>query len=250
MTSPSDPSIHPPPPEAKRFSRRLFMRAAVTAAVGGAGVAGYGFAIEPRWPRLERPTIWLPGLPAGFDGFTIGQLSDLHRSPVVPVRLVDKAVSTMIGLRPDLVMLTGDYVTGRCGLVHSIAPALARLAAARPTVAILGNHDHWTGPVTIERCLRSCGIEMMTNRAKKLRRGADHLWLLGTDDLMVGADDLPAALAQARGPGLRLLMTHNPDSIHEVAAAGIDLMICGHTHGGQVALPFVGPLIVPSEFRQ
>jgi len=227
--------------------RRRFLGTSVCGALGAMGLGGYGFGIEPRWLRVERPTVRLPGLPGAFDGLTIAQLSDFHRSPVVAVRHIEHAVKVALGLGPDLVVLSGDYITGDPELVHSIAPALRRLTAAVHTYAVLGNHDHWAGPVTIETCLVDCGVQMLTNTAVRIEKGGSHIWLLGTDDYMVGADDLPAATDQVTSPGVRILLTHNPDPVHEVARAGIDLMICGHTHGGQVSLPWLGPLIVPSE---
>ena len=231
----------------RRMHRRRFLGTSVCGALGAMGLGGYGFGIEPRWLRVERPTIGLPGLPEAFDGFAIAQLSDFHRSQVVAVRHVEHAVGVALGLKPDLIVLSGDYITGDATFVHSIAPAIRRLTSAVRTYAVLGNHDHWAGPVTIETCLVECGVRMLTNAAERIERDGSHIWLLGTDDYMVGADDLPAAMDEATSPGVRILLTHNPDPIHEVASAGIDLMICGHTHGGQVSLPWIGPLIVPSQ---
>ncbi len=233
------------PDHRKALTRRRFLYAAGACA---AGVVGYGFGVEPRWARLERPTFRLPGLPDALDGFKLAHVSDLHRSNVVSLGYIEQHLDLAANLGADLAILTGDYVTGKAGYVHSLAPALERLAAALPTYAVLGNHDHWNGAVTIEKRLRGSGIHMLDNTAVKIERGGAHFWLLGTDDLMVGADDLGAAVRAAGRDSVRVLITHNPDSIEEVAAAGIDLMLCGHTHGGQVAAPFIGPLIVPSNY--
>ena len=229
-----------------RMTRRRFLAAGASCAAGALGLGGYSLAYEPRWPKLERPTIRLDKLPAAFDGFTMAQLSDLHRSEVVSVGYIERCIATALALKPDMILLTGDFVTHKAAYVHSIGPALKQLAERVRTFAVLGNHDHWTGASTIEARLEDCGVEMMSNRAVRIERGGAGLWLVGIDDFMVGADDLPKALRAATSPGVRVLMAHNPDSIDDVAAAGVDLMICGHTHGGQVALPFIGPLIVPS----
>ncbi len=238
---------HPDPDDRKRraAARRRFLLAA---GAGALGLGAYGFGVEPRWPRLERPQFVLPNLPKAFDGFKLLHLSDLHRSNVVSQAYVVRHLKQGARLGADIAVLTGDYVTGKAGYIHSIAPAIQRLAQALPTYAVLGNHDHWTGAVTIESKLRECGVVVLDNTAVRIERGGEFFWLLGMDDLMVGADDLGAALRAADAPGVRVLITHNPDSIEEVAAMGVDLMLCGHTHGGQVALPFIGPLIVPSDY--
>jgi len=241
----SDSNSTSEPDRRKALTRRRFLYSAGACA---AGVVGYGFGIEPRWARLERPVFKLPGLPAAFDGFKLAHVSDLHRSNVVSLGYIERHLDLAANLGADMVILTGDYVTGKAGYVHSLGPALERLAAALPTYAVLGNHDHWNGAETIEKRLRDSGIRMLDNTATKIERGSAHFWLLGTDDLMVGADDLGAAMRAAGEDSVRVLITHNPDSIEEVADAGIDLMLCGHTHGGQVAVPFIGPLIVPSNY--
>lgn len=249
VSSPSDDACqHPRSSRDARVSRRRFLATTIAGASSALGLAGYGFGVEPRWLRVERRTLRLPGLPKGFDRVKLAHLSDLHRSAAVSARYIGRAVDMALALGPDFAVLTGDYVTGKASFVHSIEPALKRLATRVQTFAVLGNHDHWTGPVTIATSLSRCGINMLTNTAVRLDRGGEYVWLMGTDDFMVGADNLPAALAQVKSPGLRVLITHNPDAIYEVADAGIDLMLCGHTHGGQVALPFVGPLLVPSQY--
>jgi uncharacterized protein len=179
--------------------------------------------------------LWLDNLPDGFRGFRIVQLSDIHHSMFFPMDRVAAVVEITNRLKPDLVALTGDFVTYSRALIEPVAEMLGSLEARAGIVAVLGNHDFRVGAERIERALRRRRIEVLRNRHIVLRRGGDTLPVAGVDDFRYGAN-LGKAL---RGVGGGLL-AHNPRLVGQAAGYGVGLMLSGHTHGGQVNLPLLG----------
>jgi len=174
----------------------------------------------------------VPGLGAEFDGLRVAQLSDLHRGPLVAEKWLRACVARCNALQPDLVLLTGDFVSVSADYIHSCAPILSDLQAPWGRFAVLGNHDHWTGAEVILPALRSAGVEALTNAHTRLGEG---LYLAGIDDCWTGEPDPRAALRGIPTDATPLVMTHNPYR----AKRWIDrpmTMLCGHTHGGQINL--------------
>jgi predicted MPP superfamily phosphohydrolase len=221
--------------------------AAALLGAGGAAGAAYALLHEPRSPRLERITLRFPGLPAALDGLTIGQLSDLHLGMRFSAANSRWAAEAVARERPDLVALTGDFVSYE----HAIAelPAVLAPLAAAPaplgTFAVPGNHDYWEGLPAIEGLLAPLGVEFIVNRHRVLRRGGAELVVAGVDDLWDGKPDMAAALAGAPEGAFRLLLSHCPDTADEAAERGVALQLSGHTHGGHVRLPGLGALCLP-----
>jgi uncharacterized protein len=218
------------------------------AALGATGLAGAAYAtlVEPRSPRLERLTLRFAGLPPELDGLRIGHLSDLHLGQPFSAANARWAAAAMAAERPDLLALTGDFVS----YDHAIAAlpdVLAPLAVARPPLgayAVPGNHDHWEGVPAIRAALAPLGVEFLMNAHRALPRGAAQLVVAGVDDQWEGDSDLDMALRGAPA-GFRLLLAHCPDVADDAARLGVDLQLSGHTHGGHMRLPGLGSFCLP-----
>jgi hypothetical protein len=231
------------------------------ATAGAAVVGGVGFAESDR-PQVTRIDIRLPGLPHEFDGFTIAQLSDFHyedRFSVVPIR---KGVELVNGLHPDLIVLTGDFVTVPLGDYHRstasrfaknsgpCAEVLGKLQAPAGKFAVLGNHDGSSDPSYVVHALQGHGIPVLMNRSLPLERGKARIWLAGIDDVLEGRPDLAAALRPIPAGEVTILLAHEPDFADEVAFAPVDLQLAGHSHGGQIWIPGIGAPWLPQLARK
>jgi len=190
--------------------------------------------IEPYRVEISRQPIKIKKLPAEFEGFRIAQLSDLHHSPFLGASRIEAACSSANALDPDLIVLTGDYISHSKDYIAGCAQAVAGLKARIGVFAVLGNHDHWTDGAMMARELSRVGIRVLENENVPIEKAGQRIWLAGIDDMMVERDDLPAALKGTNDLEVRVLLSHNPAIIREAARAGIDLVLSGHTHGGQI----------------
>jgi uncharacterized protein len=191
---------------------------------------------EPYMLTVEHQPIVLRKLPKELDGFRIVQLSDVHHGPFSSTEQIERAVQTANRLRPDIIALTGDYISRERHYAAPCAEMLGRLEAKYGVYAVLGNHDHWTDAALITDLFRAEGITVLINQGVHFEHRGASFWLAGVDDTMVGLEDIPLALAGARKDEMKLLLAHNPIVLRRAARAGVDLVLSGHTHGGQVAL--------------
>ena len=191
---------------------------------------------EPYRLTIEHHQIHLRRLPPAFDGFRIVQLSDIHHSPFTSRAQIERAVETANSLQPDIVALTGDYISKERRYAAPCAELLGKLRARHGIFAVLGNHDHWTDAALITDLFRAEGMTVLVNQGMRFQLKGGALWLAGVDDTMVGLEDLPLALAGSQEDELKLLLAHNPIILRRAARAGVDLVLSGHTHGGQVSL--------------
>jgi predicted MPP superfamily phosphohydrolase len=232
------------------MTRRTFLKRATLATA--AATLGITYSLlEAKWLGVHRVTLTIPNLPPPFKGKTVAFLADLHHGRYVPLSYVRHAVEMTNALKPDLIALGGDYPYH--GVQH-IAPCigeLARLSAPLGVYAVLGNHDHYVGgqPYT-SAALRAARIPELTNRGLWIESGGARLWLCGVDDYWQGVQNLPAALADTTTDDAVILLSHNPDYVEEIHDPRVGLVLSGHTHGGQVDLPIIGPPIVPSIYGQ
>jgi predicted MPP superfamily phosphohydrolase len=190
--------------------------------------------IEPRRVEVTHQQIVITKLPRTFDGFRIVQLSDIHHSPFLGMEEIAEAVHRANELRPDLIALTGDYVSHSRDYIDGCAQALGMLRAQHGVFAVLGNHDHWTDAERMAESLTRHGIRVLVNENVRIGLNGSYIRLAGVDDLMVKRDDLPRALRGSASSETRILLAHNPAIIREAARAGVDLVLSGHTHGGQI----------------
>ncbi len=191
-------------------------------------------------PEITQIDIRLKRLGAAHDGLKIVHLTDIHHSLFTPLEDVQRAVHLANVLRPDVVALTGDYVTLSPSYIWPVARALGKLRARLGVFAVLGNHDFQVDADEMARALRAQDIRVLRNSHVALRAGATVLWIMGVDDLGWAADDFQAAMRHLPPRDAKVLLCHNPLGIWRASPYGIDFMLSGHTHGGQVRLPVVG----------
>ncbi|HSE30321.1 MAG TPA: metallophosphoesterase [Pyrinomonadaceae bacterium] len=191
---------------------------------------------EPYMLTIEHQPVYLDRLPKKFDGFRIVQLSDVHHGPFSSREQIERAVDTANRLKPDLIALTGDYISKERHYAPACAEMLGRLTARYGVFAVLGNHDHWTDAKLITDLFRAEDITVLINEGMHFEHKGASVWLAGVDDTMVGLEDISLAMAGARKDEMKLLLAHNPIVLRRAARAGVDLVLSGHTHGGQVAL--------------
>lgn len=238
----------------RRFFGRFLIGASAVAAIGSAE----GLFLEPRNLVAEHIDIRLARLPQEFHGFRIAQISDIHFGPYMGKAGLERALQLARSFRPDLLALTGDFVShpfgGSNGPIgaHYAEPCADVLAAVTgiPVLAILGNHDHWNNAAIVEGALQDRGIPVLRNRSIPLERGHNRIWVAGIDDALVEAADLDKALHDVPLSETTLLLAHEPDFADYAARFPVDLQLSGHSHGGQVRLPGIGALILPTLARK
>jgi predicted MPP superfamily phosphohydrolase len=184
-------------------------------------------------------------LPAGTPDLRLGFASDLHIGPTTPARVLEGAADALAAEALDLLLLGGDYVFLEASRAKARAlEAFVRRARAKRTVAVLGNHDLWTAHAKLEQSLEAAGASLLINANVRLATPHEDVALVGLDDPWTGAPDASLAFRGAATAGTRIVLCHSPDGIVMVEGRDVALFLCGHTHGGHVALPW-GPIIVP-----
>jgi predicted MPP superfamily phosphohydrolase len=219
-----------------------------TAAGGAAllGVLGYAAFVEPYWIDTVHIEIGAPRLPAAFDGYTIYQISDLHLQTIG--RRERTIISILESLPPaDLVVLTGDLVHTRRG-IDPLLEIVRSIKARDGIYAVFGNSEYKNGVRARElagRLHESC-VRVLLNQPVILPKNGDEIVLAGVEDAHTGVDDLDLALTGVPDDVFKLVLMHSPDGIAEAVVRGVDLVLSGHTHGGQINLPLVGAPITHS----
>ena len=247
-------SLRPGPPDhphLSTFTRRAFIAGATSA---GLGMAAYGGMFARHDLQVVPRTFSIKNLPDAFDGFRIAQLSDIHLEEYTEPYFLQEAVERINALQPDLVVLTGDFISrgprptafaiktaGLCAEILSTLTAPQRYA-------ILGNHDVAVGSQPIISVLEAHGTPVLVDSYTPIERGNAHIWLAGANDPGVSTCYLDLAIPPNPNAPV-IFLCHEPDFVDTVVQHPrfplIDLMLSGHTHGGQVRLPFVGPLLLP-----
>lgn len=245
---------------AQQLTRRSLLK---TLAYGTVGTALYAGEVERHWIDVVHRDIFVNGLPQEFHGMKVVQLSDIHLNEYTEPFLLREAVDHINRLRPDMVLLTGDYVSAEVlpkkmtmSAAWECAGLLSQIACPR-RFAILGNHDCMAGEDEISDALRQNGIPVLRNAFVPIERGRSRLWLAGLEDPVCGRPDpdhtIPASIRnQANEPVI--LMCHAPDFVDELlrhpAGRSVALMLSGHTHGGQVRIPLLGAFHLPPGGRK
>ncbi len=232
----------------RKISRRRFLTYVALGAAGAgmATTAAYARWVEPFWVEYHDVHIPIPGLPLEFDGFTIAHVTDLHCG--IPLRGEDvrPVLERVVARKPDMVAVTGDLVNKIHDSYDIALGELKYIAEKLPTYVIPGNHDYWEGIENFVIGVPKTGAVDLTNRHLVLKRGNAELVIAGIDDLWEGRPDLDAALKGIdRDAQSIILLLHNPDHFITVRGTGIDLVLAGHTHGGQVKPPFMKAPLVP-----
>lgn len=242
-------------------TRRKFLQlSAAGTAIGAAAVVGEGTIFEANRPQLLSIEVPLSRLDEAWDGFRIAQLSDVHYDEYFSVVPLRRAIDIIHPLQPDLIVLTGDFVTAplRSGsratavtrVIEPCAQWLNHLRAPSGVFASLGNHDVATDAPEIIDVLQSHAIPVLRNRSVVFERAGKRLWLAGVDDALEGKPDLQLALSGIPASDPVVLLAHEPDLADYVAGYPVDLQLSGHSHGGQIVLPLVGAPYLPNLGRK
>ena len=239
-----------------KLTRRDFLKMLKAGAINLAALAlggvGYGLMAGPAHYTVETVSLKLPRLPREFAGLRIAQISDIHMGSWMNRDRLQQAADLVLAQKPDLLLLTGDFLFGHNfneashGHLKDLGTVLAPLAAELPSFAVLGNHDYWTNSEAVREMLSACQITDLTNTVFTLTRGSEKIYLCGVDDVWEGTVKLENILNQLVDNSAAILLAHEPDFADTSAATGrFDLQVSGHSHGGQVVIPFYGPPILP-----
>lgn len=244
------------------LSRRKFLGTGAKLLASGATASlGYTLLLEPRWVSVTRRAFPIRGLPPTLDGLRVAQLTDIHLGPWISLGYVRDVIRKTNELEPDLILLTGDYVHQSPKYIDPAVSALAGLRARIGIVGVLGNHDWWEGVRLTRRAFDRTGIPLIDNariflspERALVKQSSEGLCIAGVGDLLEDRCLYKDALGGVPEAMPRLLLSHNPDVAEErgLVEGGfrVDLMLSGHTHGGQIWIPGLGTPVVPSRFGQ
>lgn len=202
-------------------------------------VAAYAVFVRTRRARVRVIELALPGLPAAFEGYRIAQLSDVHVGSLFPADHFRAFVRTANALDVDLIALTGDYVTSGTRFHEEAAAALCELTARDGSVAILGNHDNFGEREPLASALRKGGVRLLENEHIRIVHGNDALVVVGVDDAFTRRSDVAASFRDVPDGAFVIALAHEPKLFRSIAERGARLVLMGHTHWGQVGVPFL-----------
>lgn len=217
-------------------------------------LAIWAFIIEPSFIRVKETRIEVRNWPPELAGYKIAFITDPHvGGPHIGLRKVEEIVAKANALNPDLTLLGGDYVIRIIG-GHDVAPediaaAFAKLTAKQGVYGVLGNHDWWMEPGRIRAAFENNAIPMLENKAVPLEANGKGFWIVGVGDFTENKHDIAKAFADVTGKQPVILLTHSPDVFPELPLRAV-LTLAGHTHGGQVYVPFLGRPVIPSIYGQ
>jgi predicted MPP superfamily phosphohydrolase len=256
------PERNPFDPTRLTYTRSWFPAGAAAALLGLLGLRRFGWPLaaglgglaaaslaymrryEPTHPTLERVTLRLPTLPRALDGLRIGQITDTHLGQPFAASNLRWAVEQMRREQPDLIGLTGDLAGLREG-IPEIVPLMSKLRAPLGVYAVPGNHDYWEGLADVQAALMLADIPLLMNENRHLRWNEADFWLAGVDEIWDGSPDFATALAGVPHDAFKLLLAHSPDIADNAADFGFAVQLSGHTHGGHLRLPLIGPFARP-----
>lgn len=199
----------------------------------------YAHKIEPFWFEVKQIEVTLPHLDRAFAGYRIVQISDLHAGDIINRKQLNSVIDAVNEQKPDLVVITGDHVSRLPRRHVDLLDIYARLHARDGALAILGNHDVYNDAKPIRTALKMNGIKLLENDVYTLKRDKATLHIAGVGDVFAQEDKLDRVLAQLPPTGAAIMLAHEPDFADEVAATKrFGLQLSGHSHGGQIRLPF------------
>ena len=219
------------------------------------GMVGWAFFIEPNRLVVRQETIELDRWPSALSGLKIAVLSDLHiGSAFIDERKVRTIVERTNQLQPDLIVILGDYIASNGRTGHRVqpevfAPLLKDLHAPFGVYSVLGNHDWWYNGVKVRRALEANGIKVLENEVFSVDVRGARLWLAGLSDLWTQPQLIDQTIAQVPDGVPLIALTHNPDVFPQVPTR-VNLLLAGHTHGGQVRFPLIGSVVESSRYGE
>ncbi len=242
----NNPNAQPEP-----ISRRSFLKlgGSLLGYLALASILGLEYiAIEDDWVEITHLTLKVSNLPSNFSGLAIAHITDIHFDRWMTPERFSKTVKMVNALSPDVIALTGDIIESDTpdSLTSGIIEQLADLRARKLKCAVLGNHDHWKDPDLARQILRQSDFQELDNRVYPLTENGQRLFFCGLDDHWEHLDDLDAVTANLPEGSCAILLVHEPDYADISAPTGkFALQLSGHSHGGQISLPFYGPPVVP-----
>jgi uncharacterized protein len=239
------------------FTRREFLSKHLLFGAGTLALGGYASLVEPNRLTVKRLELSLARLPEAFEGIKIAHISDLHFEEFVPASHIQHAIDVVIALRPDLLVVTGDFATRSWdtgGLYNraaalKAAPCAEILQKALPPLgryAVLGNHDARTQPDLLTEILTAHGTSVLRNQAVPVQKNGVRIWLAGVDDAVERLADIPRTFRNVPSGETTIALVHEPDVADKIAKYSVDLQLSGHSHGGQVRIPLLGAPILPA----
>ncbi|MDP4086225.1 MAG: metallophosphoesterase [Bacillota bacterium] len=240
------------------ITRRQFIKGTFGALLTSFGVTsgGYIYAnqIEPTLLDIKEIPISHPLIPKSFNGLKIIQFSDIHLGFQYTLRQLKRLVKQLNSLQPDIVLFTGDLMDDPKNFKESdkISPILKEIHATKGKFCIYGNHDHGGyGSSLYKQIMKDSDFTLLLNEAKPIKQtDGSSIYLIGIDDAMLGMPDLALAIEKLPKNAFTILLSHEPDLADHVSSYNINWQLSGHSHGGQVKIPFIGPLIIPPFARK
>ena len=227
--------------------RRLLAPTFAISTLAGMAVAAYARFVHPYRLRVTQLLLPLPRRHAHLDGLRIAFVSDTHIGPVFRATDLQPVINALRREKPDILLLGGDYISESPRYIDEVIPAIADMAATARfgTYAVLGNHDISNIRTRVSKPLRELGIPVLENESIRVETDRGDLWIAGVDDSLMGVPDIAAAFRDVPSDAPSIVLWHVPDDAERAAEYGPLLQLSGHTHGGQVRLPLLGPLALP-----
>jgi len=238
------------------LSRRDFMKVSAAAVAGAGALSTLGVSLhEPHEIVVSHISVVLDRLPVAFDHFRVAQLSDIHFNSFMTREHLEKVVSTMNAQKPDLVLLTGDFVTSHhrkrdLGSAEQCLHILSALQSPLGRFAVLGNHDSQVGPNAMSELIASTGVTVLRNQSHPIERNGARLHLVGVDNVTAGHARPEKAFGDVPQNECCIAAVHEPDIADELQKFSADFQMSGHSHGGQVRVPGVGAVVLPPFARK
>lgn len=235
------------------MNRRTFLKKSFASLLAFFGLGGgtyyYAREMEPSMLTIHQTSLSSAGIPASFHNFTVLQFSDTHVGFQYTLEQLDELVTKINNLNPDMIVFTGDLVDmpDRFDWHGELVSILSKLNPSFGKYWIYGNHDHGGyGTEIVEERMEAAGFTLLMNQHTVISNGEDSITLIGLDDVMLGAPDVEEATAGMPENGFSLLLVHEPDYADVVKQYPVDVQLSGHSHGGQVRIPFIGHIYTPS----
>jgi uncharacterized protein len=231
---------------ARGASPHLPTHAFLVTYLSGLVVCAYGILVRRRWFVVRELDVTIEDLDPALDGFRIAHLSDLHIGTNTPKSWGERWVKAANALRPDIAVVTGDLVSSGCDFHEDIAEVVSHLEAKSGVFVSMGNHDYFGDGEPLVSLLRGRGVKVLRNEGVTLGKGGKPLYLAGIDDTWTRKDDIDRALSGCPAGAPVVLLSHDPERFLKAEKKGVALTLSGHTHGGQIAMPFLSRWISAS----